>query len=286
MRFETCCFGYKLVEAPRADATGACVFSDVLGGGVYRWSPDGTVVTLVPKRRGVGGHVPHADGGLVVSGRDVAHVRDGATRVLLPAPDGVLGFNDLTTDADGRVYVGSLRSPAFDAGAPRIPGEVHRIDLDGTTSVLYGDVAFANGIGFAPDGRTLYHSNYSEGHVIAHTIAAGGATARRIFATLSRGNPDGLAVDEQGAVWVACGDAGGLARFAPDGTLDTFVPVPAPFVASCCFGGPDRRDLFVATMGNTEDTTRGGTLFRARVDVAGVVAAPARVRTTSQPTSN
>jgi gluconolactonase len=277
IRFETCCAGYGLVEAPRADAAGACVFSDVLGGGVYRWTPDGAVATVVPKRRGVGGHVPHAAGGIVVSGRDVTHVHDDVSRVVLAAPEGVLGFNDLTTDAAGRVYVGSLRSPAFDGGGPRIPGECHRIDVDGTASVFYGDVAFANGIGFAPDDRVLYHSSYSDRHVIAHDVADGRAVRRRIFATLPRGNPDGLAVDEAGCVWVACGDARGLARFTPAGTLDAFVAVPATFVASLCFGGADRRDVFVTTMGNTEDESRRGTLFRGRVDVPGLVAAPARV---------
>ncbi len=123
----------------------------------------------------------------------------------------------------------------------------------------------------------LYHSNYSERHVIAHDVTDGRATRRRIFATLPRGNPDGLAVDEAGCVWVACGSAGGIGRFTPVGVLDAFVPVPAPFVASLCFGGADRRDVFVATMGNAEDESRGGTLFRGRVDVPGLVAAPARV---------
>jgi len=275
--FETCCAGYGLVEAPRADATGACVFSDVLGGGVHCWNRDGTVTTLLPKRRGVGGHVPHAGGGLVVSGRDVAHVRDGTTRVLLAAPEGVLGFNDLTTDAAGRVYVGSLRSPGFDDGGPRVPGELHRIDVDGTASVLYGDVAFSNGVGFSPDERVLYQSNYSERHVIAHDIVEGRAVARRVFATVPRGNPDGLAVDDEGHVWVACGAGGGVARFTPRGGLDAYVPVPAPFVASLCFGGADRRDLFVTTMGNTGAAARGGSLFRTRVTVPGLVASPARV---------
>jgi gluconolactonase len=277
MRFETCCFGYGLVEGPRADAAGACVFSDVLGGGVHRWSPDGPVTTLVPKRRGIGGLVPHAGGGFVVSGRNVVHVKDGASRVVLAAPDGVLGFNDLTTDAAGRVYVGSLRSPALGDGGPRVAGELYRIDVDATSTVLYGDVAFANGVGFSPDERVLYHSNYSERHVLAHDVADGRAHARRVFATLTDGHPDGLAVDEHGGVWVACGPAGGLARFTPGGRLDAFVPVPAPFVASCCFGGADRRDLFVATMGNAEEASRGGTLFRTRVAVPGLVAAPARV---------
>jgi gluconolactonase len=276
VRFETCCWGYGLVEAPRADASGACVFSDVLRGGLHRWDPRGTVTTLLPKRRGIGGHVAHADGGVVVSGRDVVHVKDGVSRVLLAAPDGVLGFNDLTTDAAGRVYVGSLRSPAFDEGGPRVPGECHRIGAGGAT-VLYGDVAFANGIVFSPDERVLYHSNYSERHVIAHDVDDGRMVRRRVFATVPHGNPDGLAVDEAGCVWIACGSGGGLARFAPDGSLEAFVPVPSSFVASLCFGGADRRDLFVTTMGNAEDSSRGGTLFRTRVDVPGSVAAPARV---------
>ena len=247
MRFETCCFGYGLVEAPRPTDDGGCLFSDALGGGVHRWQPDGTVSTIVPKRRGVGGMVPHAAGGLVLS------------------------------DAVGRVYVGSLRSPALDDGGPRIPGALHRIELDGTGSVFYDDVAFANGVGFAPDERVVYQSNYSAREVLAHDVVDGRATRRRVFATPPRGNPDGLAVDELGCVWVACGSGRGLARFTPDGRLDAFVDVPAPFVASLCFGGDDRRTLFVATMGNAEDETRGGTLFRTRVEVAGLRVAPARV---------
>jgi xylono-1,5-lactonase len=277
LRFETCCFGYGLVEAPRADASGACVFSDVLRGGLHRWSPDGTVATLLPKRRGIGGHVPHADGGVIVSGRDVVHVKDGVTRALL-AGEGVLGFNDLTTDRAGRVYVGSLRSPAFDdGGSPRVPGELYRIELDGSATALYDDVAFTNGVGLSPDERVVYHSNYSERAVLAHDLVDGRAVRRRTFVTLPHGNPDGLAVDERGRVWVACGSAGAIARYAPDGTLETTIAVPAPFVASLCFGGADGRDLFVTTMGNAEDETRGGTLFRARVDTPGLVAAPARV---------
>jgi hypothetical protein len=57
-----------LLESPRLTADGAVLYSDVTGGGVYR---DGEVV--VPTRRGVGGLVPHRDGGVVVTGRTVDH---------------------------------------------------------------------------------------------------------------------------------------------------------------------------------------------------------------------
>src|SRR5437879_4117012 len=178
---ETLAFGYGLVEAPRVDGAGNLYFSDAIDGGVFRRAPDGAISVVVPRRRGVGGLALHADGGVVVSGRDVSHVRAGETRVLLTV-EGVLGFNDLTTDAAGRVFVGSLRSSALER-EDRVPGELWRIDGAGRATEVYRDVAFANGVCFSPDGRTIYHSNYSEGVVLAHDLAADGvASNRRVFA--------------------------------------------------------------------------------------------------------
>jgi len=273
---ETIAYGYGLVEAPRVDENGNLYFSDVLGGGVYRRSPDGTIATIVPKRRGVGGLVLHADGGVVVSGKNVAHVREGETRVLLEV-EGALGFNDLTTDRAGRVFVGSLRSSAFDAG-PRIPGELWRIDGERQGVEVYRGIEFANGVGFSPDYRTIYHSNYSEACVLAHDLDADGTgTNRRVFARMPKGNPDGLAVDESGGVWVALGSGGGIARFSARGEVVSILEVPSPFVTSLCFGGADRRDLYVTTMENAEDPQRKGTIFGTRSDVPGLVAPLARV---------
>ena len=55
MKFETLAYGYGLIEGPRADGAGNLYFSDVTNGGVFRRRPDGTIDTVVPKRRGVGG---------------------------------------------------------------------------------------------------------------------------------------------------------------------------------------------------------------------------------------
>jgi xylono-1,5-lactonase len=100
---------------------------------------------------------------------------------------------------------------------------------------------------------------------------------RRIFARMPRGNPDGLAVDEAGGVRVALGDGAAVARFSADGTLERTVPVPSSFVTSLCFGGSDRRDLYVVTTNNTDDPGRGATVFSARTDIPGLPVAPARV---------
>jgi gluconolactonase len=105
----------------------------------------------VPKRRGVGGIALHADGGVVVSGRDIVHVRDGVTRTLVQHP-GLPGWNDLCTDAQGWVYAGALRFAVFDPNAEPVPGECFQIRAEGDASVLYGGVLHGNGIAFSPSG--------------------------------------------------------------------------------------------------------------------------------------
>src|SRR5262245_61853472 len=137
MAIETLAWGYGLIEGPRVDGAGNLYFSDVTNGGVYRRSPDGAVATVVPKRRGVGGIALHAACGIVISGKNICHVKDGVTRVLF-AREGVPGFNDLFTDAQGRVYTGSMRSDPFSESGARVDGECYRIDKEGQATELYG----------------------------------------------------------------------------------------------------------------------------------------------------
>jgi sugar lactone lactonase YvrE len=247
-----------LLEAPCVDGEGSVYFSDVLGGGVYRWSRDGGVETVIPKRRGIGGMCLHADGGLVVSGREVVHVGDGESRTLL-ALDGVKGFNDLAPAPDGSVYVGTLRFMPF-GNEPHVPGEIWQVTGEGSATQLFGKVEWPNGIGVSPDGATVYACDYASGEVIAYD------GERRVFAKSPSGDADGLAVDSGGGVWVATGAGGGIARFSPAGELEDVLDVPADFVTSLCFGGADLCDLFITTI---------GALFQTRVGVAGLPVPPA-----------
>jgi gluconolactonase len=277
---ELLAWGYGLVEGPRVDRDDNLYFSDVHGGGVHRRCPDGAIELVVPKRRGVGGIALHADGGVVISGRDLCHVRDGHSRTVF-APDAP-GLNDLFVDAAGRVVCGTMRSNPFDTTAPRTPGEAWLVDIDGTPRELYGDVALANGVGLSPDGSVLYHSDTTRG-IWAHDYDDGAVSNRRLF--LRAGGlgpdelaPDGLAVDEAGTVWVAdVSGSGALRGFAPDGTEVGRVQVPARMVTSVCFGGADRRDLYIVTGDNTDDPNRHGSIYRTRADVPGCPVALARV---------
>ncbi|MFN0029534.1 MAG: SMP-30/gluconolactonase/LRE family protein [Acidimicrobiales bacterium] len=279
MELELLAWGFGLVEGPRTDATGTLYFTDATKGGVFRRDLDGTVTALLPKRRMVGGLALHADGGLVLSGADVIHWRDGETRMLLH-DDSIGHWNDLQPDAEGRVVVGSVRSDLFDPNGVRAPGECYRIGLDGTATVLYDGVEVSNGIGFSPDGRTLYHSDSTTKGVWAHDVAADGSVSNRRHlgrAAFERGIPDGMCVDADGNLWVAHVGGRRVAKLNPAGELIGEVAVPAKAVTSCAFGGPGHDELYIVTADNLDDESKGGSIFRCRPGVAGVPTPLARV---------
>ena len=268
MQWELVASGYGLVEGPTIDGAGGIYFTDVLGGGVFHLA-GGDVETVVPKRRGVGGLAVHADGGLVGSGRDIVHVRDGETRTLFHVDD-VAGWNDLTTDAEGAVYAGALRFAVFDPDATPIAGEVWRITAEGEGAPVLDNVVHANGIALSPDHSTLYCSDTRAQCVHVLDIASG---TRRALDIRAHGRPDGMAVDDAGDIWLALVE-GGVGRFAPDGTLLEHLTPPSSFVTSVCFDGDT---LYVATANNTEDPAMRGSIFRTTVDATGVPLTPARI---------
>lgn len=275
--------GYRLIEGPVWDAAKGLYFSDVLEGGIFLLDRQDKVSIAVPKRRGVGGMALHADGGLVAGGREIVHVglSDHTTRVLLDTAtaDGATGFNDLTTDAQGRVYVGSLAFSVFKGEAMK-PGNLYVIDLDGGVRRLSDGILLTNGLGFSPDGRRLYHSDARREMVRVYDVAADGSVGHwRAFATLGAGGvPDGLKVARDGSVWVADAHGGRVVVFAENGRHIRDIPVPRPMVTSVCFGGDDLRDLYIVTGSRGGPSDACGTIYRTRVDVAGLPLAPARVR--------
>lgn len=283
---ETLVSGYDLMEAPQPNSEGRVYFSDVSRGGVYRLGSDGGVETVVAKRRGVGGIVLHADGGVVVTGRSVCHVDGDVSRDVL-AIDGVV-FNDLCCDADGRVWVGGSRAAEVASESGRRSGSVYRIDPDGHVVEVCNGLGIPNGMGFSGDGTRLYVVDSAVRQIFALAVDASGEVCERaVWADLSRGRPadfgfppreptpDGVAVDEAGGVWVAMLGAGSLQRFGSEGGLDESLDVPAGFVTSVAFGGHDRKDLYVTSARESAEVS--GALFHTRASVAGSVQHPARV---------
>jgi xylono-1,5-lactonase len=258
--------GFGLLEAARWYDGQGLLFSDMTGGGVYRYDGgDGRPEVVIAHRKGIGGLVAHRGGGLVVAGRNVAHKdADGTTTVILETGPDETFFNDLTVDASGRLVVGSVGtgpSPHESAReAQRAPGRLYRVDVDGGVTVLADDVLVSNGLGVSPAGDVLYHVDSYRRTVWAFD----GEDNRRVFVELSEydGIPDGLAVAADGSVFVAMAGGGVVLGWRADGTRVAELPVPQPLVTSVCFGGPALRSLYVLTGVNEEyPDDRGGAVY-------------------------
>ena len=272
--------GYGLIEGPTVEPDGALVFSDTRRGGVHRLRPDGGVEVVVPHRRGIGGVALHADGGHVVTGRNVSWKRaDGQTVVLLDRDHDGMSFNDLGTDPDGRVYVGSLAFDPFATSGERPTGQLYLIDLDGSVRVVADDVRLTNGLGVSPDGRSLYHSDTDAHAVWRYDRAADGSLSnRRALHQRADARPDGLAVAADGSVWVAMAGSGEVVGVDADGTVIAAIAVEVPMVTSVCFGGEGLTELFVVTGEDGAPADVQGGVYRTPAPCPGLAVPPARVR--------
>lgn len=276
--------GYGLIEGPVWDQTRGLIFSDVLNGGVFCLGVDGAVTEVFAHRKGIGGMALHENDGMVVGGRNIAFkpFGGGDTVILLDRDldNHNVGFNDLTTDTAGRIYAGSLGSAVFDPHAQPHPGKLHLIDLDGSSRVVAEDVRLTNGLGFSPDGATLFHSDSRQQAVFRYDVLADGLLGpKEVFVRIETGAPDGLVVSQDGAVWVALAGGGGVGVYEPDSTFRELIEIPQPMCTSVCFGGGDLKDLYIVTGSEGAGGENRGSIFKHRTAVAGVPVPPARVRT-------
>ncbi|HKD67574.1 MAG TPA: SMP-30/gluconolactonase/LRE family protein [Candidatus Binataceae bacterium] len=286
--------GYDLVEALRVDEQGRLYFSEMFrDGGIFRRSPDGRIECIVKGRTAAGGMAFRERGGLVLNGRGMAlwDERTGELRDLFTHFEGapIFHLNDMTVTPDGSIITGSWgfelpdRHDAAEAVTTETPGELptgslFRVDPGGKVTKLDDGIIVSNGMGFSPDHRLFYVADSGAVAILMYDVGPGWTLKnRRQFASIAAGVPDGLAVDVEGGVWVACYGGGEVVRFRPDGTADSHIPVPAIKATTLVFGGSDLKDLYISTGDNTEDPSKGGSIYYMRSDIAGMPVTKARV---------
>ncbi|WP_345814692.1 SMP-30/gluconolactonase/LRE family protein [Paraburkholderia sp. PREW-6R] len=184
-------------------------------------------------------------------------------------------FNDGRCDRQGRFWAGTM---VQDMSAANPAGALYRFDEHGVLSAPVVDALITqNGLGWSPDGATMY---LSDSHPLRrliwafdYDVATGEPRNRRVFADLHdyAGRPDGAAVDADGCYWICANDAGRLLRFTPEGKLDRQIAVPAAKPAMCAFGGRDLDTLFITSIRPGVDASEhDGHLFAVRPGVCGL----------------
>ena len=204
------------------------------------WAPDGTMLIVSMTKR----------------------------RVLRRAPSGAIGVhadlsaiatfhcNDMAVDSSGGAYVGNFGFDLHQELATRgdesvladhPTAKLARVSPEGKAEVAAEGLHFPNGTVISPDGKTLIVAETLAACLTAFDIAPDGAlSGRRIFAPTAPRVPDGIALDAEGAVWVASALSPECVRIGPGGEpLEVIATSQNCF--ACMLGGDDGKTLFMLT---------------------------------------
>lgn len=234
------------------------------------WLPDGRMLVVSMKDRKV---LRRENDGALVEHADISQHCNGHA-------------NDMVVAENGRAYVGEF---GFDlmGGADHEHGVVILVRTDGTSEVVARDLSFANGMCISPDGRTLYVNELFGNRVSQFDIEPDGTLGeRRDFASFgdlgdepsvaarleaSTIAPDGMALDTDGAVWIAdCVNQRAL-RLGEGGDVLDEVSTAPEGVFAVGLGGDDGRTLFMCVAPDFDEAKRSavreGRITATKVDV-------------------
>lgn len=197
--------------------------------------------------------------------------------VSMPLNGPLFRCNDGKCDPSGRLWMGVMHMHEHKKN-----GALYCISEKGDISLKIPAVSVSNGIVWTADKQRMYFNDTVTGCVQAYKYDdnTGKITFEKKAVILAPqpGSPDGMAIDEEGMLWICHYGGNGVYRWNPQtGQLIDKVDVPAPNVTSCAFGGPDRNMLVITTarehMSNEQLKAQplSGSIFTVKTSVKGPV---------------
>lgn len=159
------------------------------------------------------------------------------------ADGAVSRFNDAKIDRWGRLLAGSVNR-----SEPKADGTLYALSSGHHVAPLLENVYVSNGTAWSPDASTFCYIDTPtcRGDAFDVDPGTGALGARRPVVAVQNGSPVGMAVDDDGWLWVAI----------RDGELFGVLEVPeGGHVCSLALGGAEMSTLFIATAryGPSED---------------------------------
>ena len=179
-------------------------------------------------------------------------------------------LDDMIIDAAGRIYVGDLgidlAHASGDLSAPI--GRILLISPDRTARVAAEGLRFPNGIAISEEGRELIVAESNGDCLARYEVQSDGRLAFKDRVG-HFGEPDGICMDAEGAVWMALFKEDSFVRIDSSGKVTDRIATPGGRGIACVLGGEDRRTLLCISAETThQDLMKGRST--ARIDAARV----------------
>ncbi|XP_061175704.1 regucalcin-like [Saccostrea echinata] len=240
------------------DMTNTLLYVDIQENSIHRFNPETSVDDKIELEDTVGFVVPARKGGLIAGvGRCLVHV-DWDTKKVTKLHEVEKGlktrFNDGKCDPKGRVWAGTMGPIDPDVvNMPKI-GSLYCLDLDGSLHTMVKDVGISNGLAWTKDEKTMYYIDSTPRKIYRYDydVTTGQISNQKVIVDNAGkplnefGFPDGMTIDTENKLWVACFFASKVARYDPQtGQQLQSVNIPAARITSCCFGGKNLDELYV-----------------------------------------
>jgi gluconolactonase len=241
---------FAFTEGPASDASGAVFFTDQPNDRIMRCGIDGRITTFMSPCGRANGLCFDRKGNLWACADEKNELwrisPDRKVTVVVKEFQGKLlnGPNDVWVRPDGGVYFTDpfYRRDYWKRGGPEQPVQgVYYLPPTGTGLIrVIDDLRQPNGIIGTPDGRTLYVADIGAGRTYSYAIGKDGTLAnKRLFCEMGS---DGMTIDDEGNLYLT---GRGVTVLDRAGKRVDQIDVPEPWTANVCFGGKDRRTLFI-----------------------------------------
>ena len=257
---------FSFTEGAATDRHGNVYFTDQPNNKIWKYGIDGKLSVFLDSAGRSNGMYFDRKGNLVTCADEKDELwsisPDKKVTILLSGFMGhrLNGPNDCWVTPDGGIYFTDpyYQRPYWTRTQSELDGQkVYYLPKGKSQAVMVAaDFGRPNGIVGTPDGKVLYVADIKDNKTYKYQIQKDGSlTGKELF--VPQGS-DGITLDEMGNLYLT-GD--GVTVYDMAGGKIAQIPVPAKWTANLCFGGKDKRDLFI---------TASESIFVLRMRVKGV----------------
>jgi gluconolactonase len=253
-------------EGPAFDAEGNVFFTDQPNDRILKIDLEGKISTFLKPAGRSNGMFFAPDGKLIACADEQNELweidADGSHRVLAKEFNGkrLNGPNDLWIHPTGWIVITDpfYKRPWWQhSEMPQDGSHIYRLNRDGTGLIrVEGKFKQPNGIIGDKERGYLYVADIGDKKTYRYRFTPEGELSdRTLFCELGS---DGMTIDVEGNIYLTGNQ--GVTVVGSDGQTKEIIKIPEPWSANVCFGGADRKTLYV---------TASKTVYRVKMRVAG-----------------